>query len=86
MIAESFGMSLSSLEHLYKKTFNISIKQDIVNSRMICAKGLLLSTQLSVAEIGEKCGYRSSYGFMRQFKQYIGVTQTEYRNYQAVGE
>lgn len=85
IIASSFGMSLSSLEHLYTKLFGISIKQDIINSRMSCAKRLLLSTNLNVAEVSEKCGYKSSYGFMRQFKQYVGVTPTAFRNYRAVG-
>ncbi len=86
IIARYFGMSLSSLEHLYTKLFGISIKQDIINSRMNCAKRLLLSTNLNVSEIGEKCGYKSSYGFMRQFKQYVGVTPTAFRKYQAAGE
>ena len=86
ILARSFGMSLSSLEHLYTKIFGISIKQDIINSRMSCAKRLLLSTNLSVAEVGEKCGYQSSYGFMRQFKQYVGMTPTEYRKTQPVGK
>lgn len=86
IIARSFGMSLSSLEHLYTKLFGIPIKRDIINSRMSCAKRLLLSTNLNIAEIGEKCGYKSSYGFMRQFKQYVGVTPTDFRKYQAVGE
>lgn len=86
ILAKSFGMSLSSLEHLYTRFFGISIKQDIINSRMSCAKRLLLSTNFSVAEIGEKCGYQSSYGFMRQFKQYVGVTPTEFRKSQPVGK
>ena len=41
IISERFGMSLSSLEHMYKKIFGISIKQDIINGRMNCAKHLL---------------------------------------------
>ena len=86
ILARSFGMSVSSLGHLYTKLFGISVKQDIINSRMSCAKRLLLSTNLSVAEVGEKCGYKSSYGFMRQFKQYVGVTPTEYRKTQPVGK
>ena len=86
IISERFGMSLSSLEHTYKKTFGISIKQDIINSRINCAKHLLQSTTLTVAQIAEKTGYISCYGFMRQFKNSVGVTPTEFRKYQAVGK
>lgn len=85
VLAEQTGMSVSSLEHLYKKAFGVSVMQDIVNSRIDYAKRLLLSTKMTVAEVAEKCGYASGFGFMKQFKARTGMTPTEYRGGHAVG-
>ena len=86
VLAQQTGMSVSSLEHMYKRAFGISVMQDIVNSRIDYAKRLLLSTEMTVAQIAEKSGYRSSFGFMKRFKQHTGLTPTEYRSSQAIGE
>lgn len=85
VLAEQTGMSVSSLEHLYKKAFGVSVMQDIVNSRIDYAKKLLLSTKMTVSQIAEKSGYQSSFGFMKQFKARTGMTPTEYRDGHAVG-
>ena len=85
VLAEQTGMSVSSLEHLYKKAFGVSVMQDIMNSRTDYAKRLLLSTKMTVAEVAEKCGYASGFGFMKQFKSRTGMTPTEYRSKHAVG-
>lgn len=45
------------------------------------AKRLLDSRQeLSISEISEKCGYEDNSYFSRVFKQYEGLTPTQYRN------
>ena len=53
-------------------------------SRIDYAKRLLLTTNLSVAQIAEKLGYGSNYGFMKQFAKNVGMTPTEYRRANAV--
>ena len=85
VLAEQTGLCTSSLEHLYKKAFGVSIKQDILASRIDYAKRLLLTTNLSVAQIAEKLGYGSDYGFMKQFAKNVGMTPTEYRKTFALG-
>ncbi|MDO5558851.1 MAG: AraC family transcriptional regulator [Oscillospiraceae bacterium] len=73
------GMSRSALQHAYKKTFGVSIITDVINSRISSAKKFLVSTDLSVCEIAEKCGYGCEYSFLRQFKKMCGCTPTQYR-------
>jgi len=73
-------LSPSGFAHAYKKAFGVSVKSDIQNSRFEYAGYLLKSTTLQVGEISEKCGYASEFSFMRAFKQFYGVTPTEYRN------
>ena len=43
------------------------------------AKLLLSSTKIPVSAISEQCGYNNDVHFMRQFKNYTGLTPTEYR-------
>ena len=52
---------------------------DIINGRMKCAKELLISTELSIKEIAQRCGYTDEYGFMKRFKLYYGITPTQMR-------
>ena len=79
-LATRAGMSRSGFQHLYKKIFGVSVIEDVVESRIIRAKHLLRATNLSVKEIGEKSGYTNAYSFMRQFKERVGMTPTQYRN------
>lgn len=85
-LADEMKMSVSGLEHLYKKAFASSIISDIVNSRVSYAKKLLMGTKLQISEVAESCGYNSSYSFMRQFKLKVGVTPTAFRKFAAYGE
>lgn len=79
-LAAESGLSRSGFQHLYKKLFGVSVMTDVINGRIENAKRLLSSTNLTVREIAMKCGYRSEYNFMRQFKSRCGKTPTEYRN------
>lgn len=78
-IAETLSASRSSIQHTYRKIFGTTISDDIIQSRIRRAKYYLTSTGMTVAEIAEECGYGSDVFFMRQFKQLVGKTPTEYR-------
>ena len=69
----------SGFQHLYKRLFGVSVMSDVIKGRLDRAKRLLSSTNLTVREIGERCGYSNEFNFMRQFKDYVGKTPTEYR-------
>lgn len=84
-LAEELEISVSGLEHLYKKSFGVSVMSDVISSRVHCAKNLLLSTNMLISEIAEKCGYNCCYSFMRQFKAKTGMTPSEFRKREAVG-
>ena len=78
-MADEIGMSRSGFQHLYKRVFGVSVSTDIIEGRIARAKRLLTATKLSVEQIAERCGYSSSYHFMRQFKEKSGRTPTEFR-------
>ncbi len=77
--AHEVRMSRSNFQHLYKKYFNVSFIQDLINSRMEHAKMLLLNTGLNSTDIAVQCGYRSYAHFERQFRKNNGMSPIEYR-------
>ena len=79
-MAEYVGLSRSGLQHLYKKTFGVSLIEDVIAGRLEKAKSLLARSNLTISEIASKCGYKTEFHFMRQFKQKTAITPSEYRN------
>lgn len=79
-LAQLAGMSRSGFQHMYKRLFGVSVISDIIESRLNRAKRLLRSTDLGISDIALKCGYSNEYSFMRQFKERLGVTPTQYRS------
>lgn len=67
-------------QKIYKNTFGISCGMDIINARIKNAEKLLENTNMTVSEIGFKCGFSGSVQFSRQFKLKTGISPTEYRN------
>ncbi|WP_172249664.1 helix-turn-helix domain-containing protein [Saccharibacillus deserti] len=78
-LASRVNLSKSYFQHLYKETFGCSVVTDMIRGRVEYAKYLLASTALPVGEIGRLCGYDSETHFMRQFKQFAGMTPGAYR-------
>lgn len=78
-LAHEMTLSKSYFQHLYKQTFGVSAISDVINSRVEHGKYLLTSTDFSIKHIAERCGYDNDIHFMRQFKNKLGVTPSEYR-------
>ena len=53
---------------------------DMAEADLEKAKSLLARSNMTIAEIAEKCGYKTEFHFMRQFKQKTSLTPTEFRN------
>lgn len=68
------------LNRLMKSTIGMTLHQYILNTRLEKSKDLLLNTDMPVAEIAEKCGFKNSYHFSNTFKSKIGATPTLFRN------
>ena len=72
-------MGRSYFHKIYHEAFGVTYRQDEIKSRMAYACKLLTETNTSVSVIAEKCGYETESFFMRQFRQQMGCTPTEYR-------
>lgn len=78
-ISHEVRMSKSHFQHLYKKYFNTTFIQDLINSRIEYAKMLLIHTSFNINDIAFQCGYNNYIHFTKQFKIKSGVTPAEYR-------
>ena len=65
--------------HTFKKSLGMTISEYILSRRLSEAKHLLQSSNLSVSEIAENCGFSSPSYFSMVFKRELGVTPSSFR-------
>lgn len=80
-IAEQFSVSESYLCVLFKKAFDHTINQYIIDRRIEKAKEYLKNTNKKIKEIAELVGYRDCNYFIRIFKKTTGMTPADYRSF-----
>ncbi|MBU5359576.1 AraC family transcriptional regulator [Enterococcus raffinosus] len=78
-LAEEMAISLSHFQHLYKTFFQQSLKADVIHNRVAKAQRLIATSDLTITEIAEICGYSSDVHFYRQFKRVTGTSPREYQ-------
>lgn len=78
-LAKRINLSASRFHFIYKAMFGISPMKDVIENRIQNAANLLVSTDLSVSQIGETLGYANPHHFIRQFKSNMGETPLQYR-------
>ena len=75
-------MSKSQLNRKVKSITGLDTATYVRQSRMSFAKKLLSSGDLSIGDIVMQCGFESPSYFTKTFKQYFGVTPTQFRKQQ----
>ena len=78
-MADRLHISEPYLQELFKKAFGESAVSSVIRARISFAKSLLISTDMTVAAIAEKCGYNSTVHFSRQFRRETGFTPVEWK-------
>ena len=79
ILAEEFHLSGQYISQLFKNEIGVNFLAYLTTIRMERAKKLLVSTQLSIAEISERCGYADYRVFTKVFKKTEGSTPSQYR-------
>ena len=77
--SHEMNMSRSAFQHHYKEQFGVTFIQDLIASRTARAKMLLTTTNMTIQDIAEQCGYRNYEHFARQFRSCCGMPPGEYR-------
>mgnify|MGYP000244696081 CR=1 FL=1 len=78
-VAESAGVSVSSLERLFKTNMNTTPKQFIIQAKISTACERLVGTNMGVKEVGASVGYSDHANFTRGFRKIMDMSPTEYR-------
>lgn len=73
------NLSPSRYRYLFKECTRKSPKEYLTHIRMQQACDMLTMTTFSITDIAEKTGYKNILYFCRIFKQYTGMTASEFR-------
>ncbi len=63
----------------FKKEYNLTPWQALINIRIQQSANMLITTNFSCQEISQYCGFQSVPYFSKTFKKYYNITPSEYR-------
>jgi AraC-like DNA-binding protein len=78
-VARASNVSVSHLNLLFNRHYNLSPIQYFLHVKIEHAKLLLLNRNFTLKQISEQLGYDDPYFFSRQFKKFAGVSPQRYR-------
>ncbi|KUP22537.1 response regulator [Paenibacillus sp. DMB5] len=78
-LADQFYLSPNYICQLFKKEVGETIVEHISRLRIEYACKILVETDLSIYQIGEKCGFQDYFYFTRIFKRHLKMTPSQYR-------
>ena len=78
-LARIAHLSPSQFERRFKKVFQITPTQHILNVRVRAACNLLSGTNDTIASIALECGFYDHSHFSRNFQRTMGISPSEYR-------
>lgn len=73
------GLSPTRFHAVFKAALGVAPLRWLAGRRLVRAQQLLLSSELPIGVIAERCGFASSYYFSRVFHQACGQTPSGYR-------
>jgi len=79
LLAERYGISMSTASHIFKKTFGQSPMRYALDVRLMLASEKILYTDLKLEQVAEDVGFRSYPYFCRAFKAHYHVSPKDYR-------
>lgn len=74
------GISESYYKKLFIKKFGVPPSKYIIGLKINYACDLLLSRLYTITRVAELCGYNNPHFFSRQFKEYMGISPTDFVN------
>jgi AraC family transcriptional regulator, arabinose operon regulatory protein len=83
-VASAVGISMSSLNTLFRAHLSQSPRKVIERERMLRAKELVLETSRTIQSISDDLGYSSPFYFSLRFKEHFGLSPSYFRSFSAV--
>lgn len=78
-LAEQLHLTHTGLILKFKRVYDCTPNEYLIKLRMKFAGKLLAEGQLRINEIATMCGYSNAYYFSNAFRNYFGMTPSEYR-------
>ena len=78
--SEYLGISEYSTGKLLRNLYGSNLRRFINEKRISYAKELLITSQYSISEIGQKSGFSATSYFIKVFKDLEGITPTQFRD------
>lgn len=78
-LAALSGVSTRYFNELFSVFFGVSPKEYIIRMQLDTAKNMLVSTNTSISEIADTCGFGDVYYFSKVFHKEIGETPSAFR-------
>lgn len=78
-LASLVKMSRFHFSRSFKETFGDSPVRYINKERVSFAKSVLASSRVAISEISENLGFGSVQNFIKTFREFVGVTPSEFR-------
>ena len=78
-IADKLGLNRSYLSEIFSKQMGVPLKKYILDFRITQSEEFLFTSDWSVDYISQICGFNSPSYFSKIFKEYHGISPTEYR-------
>jgi AraC-like DNA-binding protein len=72
-LADTFNVSYPHFRKLFKDKAGIPLTSFLIRERLNYSKKLLHTSELTIEEISEKCGFNSIYYFSKLFREREGV-------------
>lgn len=79
-LGKIFHLSPYYLSHIFKKAFEIPPMQYLYRRRIGEAQSLLTTTPYSITEVASRVGFGDPNYFTVQFRKYVGMSPSSYRN------
>lgn len=78
-IGQAVGVSVQHLSRLFRQKLNTTILEHINTCRIDLAKKTLAESSFTISQVAELAGYNNTVTLSRNFKRYVGLTPSEYR-------
>ncbi|MCC3371922.1 helix-turn-helix domain-containing protein [Cohnella sp. REN36] len=79
-IAEQVSLSTRHVRQLFKEAMDVTLSDYILQERIAKVKELLVTTEWTVTDIGERAGFQTKSHFFTIFKKATGMTPSQYRD------
>jgi AraC family transcriptional regulator len=78
-MAQSVGLSTAHFARMFRKSTGETPHQFVLRQRLERAKGMLRAPDARVLDVAVACGFKTQQHFAQAFRDFFGVTPTEYR-------